>query len=163
MRGIDTQSALSLMKMLISFVMCCELQSWDEQMLCEPYLQQAEHGVAYIEAMPPVVVGDGPVALPHCVHPSGQGLVRGRGDCRTEKIRRADKGLCYSFFPSAWGNPHHCSHSTLSFGWMGINPQDLFLGQSLDTKDSLHHQHHDEHPHHYFFFSHSDDSPLQGL
>lgn len=79
------------------------------------YLQQAEHGVAYVEAMPPVVVGDGSVALPHCVHPSGQCLVwGGRGDCRKEKIRRADKGPLF-LCPSAWGNPHHCSRSMLFF------------------------------------------------
>lgn len=43
-------------------------------MLCGRYLQQAEHGVAYVEAVPPVVVGDGTVTLPHCVHPFGQRL-----------------------------------------------------------------------------------------
>lgn len=39
-----------------------------------PYLQQAEHGVAHIEAVPPVVVRDAAVTLPHCVHPLGQRL-----------------------------------------------------------------------------------------
>ena len=38
------------------------------------YLEQAEHGVADVEAMPPVMVGDGTVTLPHCVHPLGQRL-----------------------------------------------------------------------------------------
>ena len=38
------------------------------------YLEQAEHGVAHVEAVPPVVVGDGTVTLPHCVHPPRQRL-----------------------------------------------------------------------------------------
>lgn len=78
-------------------------------MLGEPHLQQAEHGVAYVEAMPPVVVGDGPVALPHCVHPSGQCLVWG-GRVIVEQKRKEQTKACYS-----WGNPHHCSHSMLFF------------------------------------------------
>lgn len=40
----------------------------------EFYLEQTEHGVAYVEAMPPVVVGDITVTLPHCVHPPCQRL-----------------------------------------------------------------------------------------
>ncbi len=44
------------------------------QMLRGRYLQQAEHGVAHVEAVPPVVVGDVAVTLPHCVHPPGQRL-----------------------------------------------------------------------------------------
>lgn len=60
-------------------------QQWDQlllSLLC--YLQQAEHGVAHVEAVPPVVVGDGAVTLPHRVHPSGQRLSR-RSRCRKEK------------------------------------------------------------------------------
>lgn len=75
-------------------------------MLCGCYLQQAEHGVAYVEAVPPVVIGDGPVTLPHCVHPSGQRLgwrEGGGGDYRTERKRRQGAftvtWLCCSFVP----------------------------------------------------------------
>lgn len=62
----------------------CELQCWGFNCgyggCCGGgYLQQAEHGVAHVEAVPPVVVGDGTVTLPHCVHPSGQRLRGGRG------------------------------------------------------------------------------------
>lgn len=49
-------------------------------MLRRHYLQQAEHSVADIEAMPPVVVGDGTVTLPHCVHPPGQSLRGSEGE-----------------------------------------------------------------------------------
>lgn len=38
------------------------------------YLQQAEHGVPYVEAVPPVVVGDVTVSLANGVHPSCQNL-----------------------------------------------------------------------------------------
>lgn len=44
------------------------------------YLQQAEHGVADIEAVPPVVVSDGTVTLPHGVHPPGQCLRGSKGE-----------------------------------------------------------------------------------
>ena len=50
------------------------------------YLQQAEHGVAHVEAVPPVVVGDVTVALPDGVHPLGQRL-RGRGGAREGGLR----------------------------------------------------------------------------
>lgn len=50
-------------------------------MLCRPYLQQAEHSVAYVETVPPVVVGNGTITLPHGVHPPGQRL-RGEGRVR---------------------------------------------------------------------------------
>lgn len=63
-------------------------------MLCGRYLQQTEHGVAYVEAMPPVVVGDGTVTLPHGVHPSGQRL-RGEGGYDSESKARK-KVLCYN-------------------------------------------------------------------
>lgn len=48
-----------------------------QQMLRRRHLEQAEHGVAYVEAMPPVVVCDVTVTLPHCVHPPGQCLREG--------------------------------------------------------------------------------------
>lgn len=39
-----------------------------------PYHQQGEHGLAHVEAMPPVVVGDLPVALAQGIHEPHQGL-----------------------------------------------------------------------------------------
>lgn len=36
--------------------------------------QQGEHGLAHVEPVPPVVVGDGAVPFPHGVHPPGENL-----------------------------------------------------------------------------------------
>lgn len=47
-------------------------------LLRRSHLKQAEHSVAYVETVPPVVVGNGTVTLPHGVHPLGQRL-RGKG------------------------------------------------------------------------------------
>lgn len=56
----------------------------------EFYLEQTEHGVAYVEAMPPVVVGDITVTLPHCVHPPCQRLTG------KESWRRHRKRMMYT-------------------------------------------------------------------
>lgn len=39
-----------------------------------PYHQQGEHGLPHVEAVPPVVVGDSPVALAQGVHEAHQSL-----------------------------------------------------------------------------------------
>lgn len=91
-------------------------------MLCGCYLQQAEHGVAYVEAVPPVVIGDGPVTLPHCVHPFGQrlGWREGRGGYRIEQKGREEETRGFQCdvavllsCPSAQGNPL-CLHSYIT-------------------------------------------------
>ena len=40
----------------------------------DTYHQQSEHGLPHIKPVSPVVVRDGPVPLPHRVHPSGENL-----------------------------------------------------------------------------------------
>ena len=72
--AVKRETARTTQKMLL-FIR--KLLVAPQQMSCRCYLEQAEHGVAYVEAVPPVVVGDGTVPLPHCVHPPGQCL-RGR-------------------------------------------------------------------------------------
>ncbi len=72
--------------LLLFCIWWCLLQR--QCMLCGHYLQQAEHSVAYVEAVPPVVVGDGTVTLPHCVHPSGQRLGKRDGVCSESRVKK---------------------------------------------------------------------------
>lgn len=87
------------------------------QMLRGRYLQQAEHGVAHVEAVPPVVVGDVAVTLPHCVHPPGQRL---GGD----KVMRMEYLIILEGFEMSHGHDLHLYKKT---------PKTELLSQCSET------------------------------